>query len=154
MGLWYITDFDLMKRYLLLLLLLFCLMGCSSNKLADSMWYNATVVNNEGTWGTVVTSLYFFQDSVYAFNGVSVDDSVVIPPYLYAVGKYTYSKMSKNTYHVELEGKTNLGEPYKYSGLLNKKDLVMHLSVPGQSTNETYVCDPNVKLPNSKKNKK
>ena len=134
------------KMFFFLLPLLCCLMGCSSNKLANSMWYNATIVNNEGTWGTVVTSMYFFKDSVYVYNGVFVDDSVVIPPYLYAVGKYTYSKMSKYTFHVELEGKTNIGEPYMYCGLLNKKDLVMHLSVPGQSTNETYICDPKVKL--------
>ena len=118
------------------------------------MWYNATLVNNEGTWGTVVTSIYFFQDSVYAFNGVVVDDSIVIPTYLYAVGKYTYKKKTKDTYLIMLDGKTNIGEPYQYSGFWDKKDLVMHLAVPGQSTNETYVCDPNVKLPNSKKNKK
>ena len=144
-----------MKRRLLLLLFpLLCIIGCTSNKLANSMWYNATLVNNNGTWGTVVTSMYFFSDSVYTFNGVAVNDSVVVPPYLYAIGTYSCSKVEKDIYHIEVNGKTKTGEPYKYSGDLNKKDQVMHLSVPGQRTNETYICDPNVKLPTPKTKKK
>ncbi len=142
-----------MKRKLLLFgfpVLLLC--SCAGNKLANSMWYNATMVNNEGTWGTVVTSMWFENDSVYTFNGVAVDDSVVIPPYLYAVGTYSCSKVAKNVYQIELNGKTDTGTPYRYTGLMNNKDLVMRLSVPGKQTNETYICDPDVKLKTYNKN--
>ena len=144
-----------MKKKILLFgfpVLLLC--SCAGNKLANSMWYNATMVNNEGTWGTVVTSMWFGSDSVYTFNGVAVDDSVVVPPYLYAAGTYSCKKVAKNVYQIELNGRTNVGKTYQYSGLMNKKELVMRLSVPGQQTNETFICDPDVKLQISKKRKK
>lgn len=138
------------KTTVILLFPILCLIGCKSNNLSNSMWYNATIVNNDGTWGTVVTSMYFFDDTVYTFNGVVVDDSVVISPYLYAVGKYTCKKTEKNIYNIQMDGKTNTGEPYQYSGQMNMKDLVMRLYFQGQKTNETYICDPNVKLETTK----
>lgn len=143
--------FLMKKKPILLLLPLLLLTGCASNKLTKSMWYNATMVNNDGTWGAVVTSMWFERDSVYAFNGVSVDNNVVIEPYLYAIGKYSCKKTGKNIYHVQIDGKTNIGESYRYNGQLNRKDRVMHLSVPDQRTNESYFYEPKVKLQIPKK---
>ena len=98
--------------------------------------------------------MWFDKDSVYTFNGVAVDGKAIIEPYLYAKGVYSCEKVKKNIYNVRVDGKNNFGDPVQYNGDMNKKNLVMRLSVPGQRTNETYFCEPKVKLKINKKKKK
>ena len=132
------------------------MVGCAGNKMNNSIWHNMTLVNNDGTWGTVVTSIAFYQDSVYAYNGVVVDDSIVIPPYLYAKGVYQCKKTGKNSYDVSVRASTRDSQPYIYSGIMNYGEKTMRLSVPGQKTNETYFLDEDSKKPSEiiVKNKK
>ena len=144
------------NKKILLVPLVFALLSCGGNKLNNTMWYNATMVNNDGTWGTVVTSLAFYKDSVYVFNGVAVDDSIIIPPYLYAKGVYQCKKSEKNMSEVNIQGITGNSQIYSYSGNLNHRNGIMRLSVPGQKTNETYFMDEDSKKPSEiiNKNKK
>lgn len=143
------------KQFLLLVPMVLALFSCGGDKLNNSIWYNATMVNNDGTWGTVMTSLAFYKDSVYAYNGVVVDDSVAIPAYLYAKGVYQCAKSGKNMYEVNIQGVTDNAKPYIYSGKLDNSEKVMRLSLPGQKTNETYFMDEDSKKPSEIfKNKK
>lgn len=143
------------KKVLLFVPVVLALFGCGGDKLNDSIWYNATMVNNDGTWGTVITSLAFYKDSVYVYNGVIVDDSITIPAYLYAKGAYSCVKNKKNTYDVGIQGITDNAQSYVYSGKLNNSEKIMRLSLPGQKTNETYFMDENSEKPSKMfKNKK
>lgn len=143
------------KRFLLLVLVVLALFGCGGDKLNNSIWYNATMVNNDGTWGTVMTSLAFYKDSVYAYNCVVVDDSITIPAYLYAKGVYQCTRSGKNIYDVNLQGITDNSKSYIYCGKLDNIEKVMRLSLPGQKTNETYFMDKDSKRPSELfKNKK
>lgn len=139
-----------MNNKILLLSSVLLLCSCASNKLSNTMWYNSTLVNNNGVWGNVVSSMWFEKDSFYVFNGVAVNDTVAIQPYMYAIGRYAYKKTQKNNYQIELEGKTVDGSIYKLNGHIKKKELVMRLSAPNQTTNETYICDPSIKLKTQK----
>lgn len=135
------------KKYIFLVLIAFTLFGCGGDKLNNSIWYNATMVNNNGTWGTVITSLAFYKDSVYAYNGVVVDDSVTIPAYLYAKGIYQCNKSKRKIFDVNIQGVTNNSNPYIYSGKLDYSKKIMRLSLPGLKNNETYFMDEDSKKP-------
>lgn len=145
-----------MRRILFIVPLVFVILGCAGNKLNNSMWYNATLVNNVGIWGTVVTSMAYYQDSVYVFNSVVVDDSIIIPPYLYAKGVYQCKKKNKTIFDVSVQAATQDFQPYTYFGEMNYDDKIMRLSAPGQKTNETYFMDKDTKKPSEiiNKNKK
>ncbi len=123
------------------------LMSCSSNKLANTMWYNVTIVNNDGTWGQVVTSMGFTVDSVYFFNGVVVDTTVAVPPYLHAKGKYSFAKNKGGKNEVAIDCIVFDGSKLTYRGTYSKKEKLMRLSQPNQKTNETYIWEPKAKMP-------
>lgn len=131
------------------------LWGCSSNKLTNTMWYNITMVNNNGTWGQVVTSIGFSADSVFIYNGVVVDTTVVVSPYLHAKGKYSSAKNKEGKNELALDCIAIDGKNLNYNGTYSKKEKVMRLSQNNQNTNETYIWEPEAKLPksNNKKSK-
>ncbi len=140
-----------MKKYKLLLFtlsissLLFA--GCASNKLNRTVWYNITMMQENGVIGNVGTSLVFNTDStVVVYKGVSIDTTVVISPYIYAYGKYIYSKIDRKNSQVSLSATTKDGSPYVYTGEYNKKDGLMILNKPDSKLKETYFWNPEAKI--------
>ena len=140
-----------MKKYKLLLFTLsissLLLAGCASNKLNRTVWYNITVMQENGVMGNVGTSLVFNTDStVVVYKGVSIDTTVVISPYIYAYGKYIYSKIDRKNSQVSLSATTKDGSPYVYTGEYNKKDGLMILNKPDSKLKETYFWNPEAKI--------
>lgn len=140
-----------MKKYKLLLFTLsissLLLAGCASNKLNRTVWYNITMMQENGVMGNVGTSLVFNTDStVVVYKGVSIDTTVVISPYIYAYGKYIYSKIDRKNSQVSLSATTKDGSPYVYTGEYNKKDGLMILNKPDSKLKETYFWNPEAKI--------
>ena len=60
--------------YIIALLPLLVLTGCASNKLNKTVWYNVTLMQENGVMGNVGTSLIFENDSIVSvYKGVSID---------------------------------------------------------------------------------
>lgn len=140
-----------MKKYKLLLFTLsissLLLAGCASNKLNRTVWYNITMMQENGVMGNVGTSLVFNTDStVVVYKGVSIDTTVVISPYIYAYGKYIYSKIDRKNSQVSLSATTKDGSPYVYTGEYNKKNGLMILNKPDSKLKETYFWNPEAKI--------
>ena len=140
-----------MKKYKLLLFTLsissLLLTGCASNKLNRTVWYNITMMQENGVMGNVGTSLVFNTDStVVVYKGVSIDTTVVISPYIYAYGKYIYSQIDRKNSQVSLSATTKDGSPYVYTGEYNKKDGLMILNKPDSKLKETYFWNPEAKI--------
>lgn len=140
-----------MKKYKLLLFTLsissLLLAGCASNKLNRTVWYNITMMQENGVMGNVGTSLVFNTDStVVVYKGVSIDTTVVISPYIYAYGKYIYSKIDRKNSQVSLSATTKDGSPYVYTGEYNKKEGLMILNKPDSKLKETYFWNPEAKI--------
>lgn len=145
---WDITGNYMMKKKIILLLLpILLFVGCASNKLNRTVWYNVTMMQGNGVMGNVGTSLVFNTDStVVVYKGVSVDTNVVVSPYIYAYGKYQYNKIDKRNTHISLSATTRDGSPYKYTGEYNKKNGLMILNVPNSKMKVTFIWNPDAKL--------
>lgn len=140
-----------MKKYKFLLFTLsissLLLAGCASNKLSRTVWYNVTVMQENGVMGNVGTSLVFNTDStVVVYKGVSIDTTIVISPYIYAYGKYIYNKIDRKNSQVSLSATTKDGSPYVYTGEYNKKEGLMILNKPDSKLKETYFWNPEAKI--------
>ncbi len=135
------------KNTLLLLIPLLLLTSCVSNKLNKTVWYNVTMMQENGVYGNVGTSLVFNTDStVVVYRGVSIDTTVVVPPFVFAYGKYQYENIEGSNMRISLFATQKDGSPYIYSGEYNKKDGLMYLSVPNSKLKETYIWNPNAKV--------
>ena len=147
MSRWGITGNNKMRKIILLFLPLLFLTSCASNKLNRTVWYNVTMMQDNGVMGNVGTSLVFNTDStVVVYKGVSIDTTVVIAPYIYAYGKYQYNKIDKRNMQVSLSATTRDGSSYVYSGEYNKKNGLMILNVPNSKMKETYIWNPEAKI--------
>ena len=140
-----------MKRKTMLLLVpLLLLTGCVSNKLNKTVWYNLTMMQEDGIMGNVGTSLVFNTDStVVVYKGVSIDTNVIVAPFIFAYGTYQYEKINGRDMKISVSAIKKDGSPYVYSGQYNKKEGLMRLNTPNSELKETYIWNPNVK-PNLK----
>jgi uncharacterized lipoprotein YajG len=136
-----------MKKELLLFLSLLFLTGCASSKLSRTVWHNVTMMQGNGVIGDVGTSLVFINDSTIAvYKGVSIDTTVVISPYIFAVGKYQCEDGTNSKIQVSVSATKRDGNPYTYTGEYNKKNGVMLLNIPNSKMKETYIWDSKAKI--------
>lgn len=123
------------------------IIGCSSNKLNKTVWYNVTMMQDKGIMGNVGTTLYFNTDSTFvAYKGVSIDTTVVLPPFVYVCGKYKCEKNGGRNMRVFIKGTTREGAIYQYDGTYNKKTGVMVFDIPKSNMKETYLWNPKAKI--------
>ena len=133
--------------YIIALLPLLVLTGCASNKLNKTVWYNVTLMQENGVMGNVGTSLIFENDSIVSvYKGVSIDTTVILKPTLFAYGKYKYEKVNGRNMNISLNATTRDGSPYTYIGTYNKKSGLMLLNVPDSKMKETYIWNPKAKV--------
>ncbi len=137
-----------MKKIILLLLFpLFLLTSCASNKLNKTVWYNLTMMQENGVMGNVGTSLVFNTDStVVVYKGVSIDTTVIVPPYIFAYGQYQYKKSNNGQMQITVTATKRDGSPYVYNGEYNKKKGIMMLRTPNSKLQETYILNPDAKF--------
>lgn len=137
-----------MKRKIILLLVpLVFLTSCASNKLKRTVWYNVTMMQENGVMGNVGTSLVFNTDStVVVYKGVSIDTTIVLSPYVFAYGTYQYTKGNENNMNVSVSVTKSDGTPYVYTGEYNKKSGVMILRTPNSQLKETFIWNPKAKV--------
>ena len=135
------------SKFMLLLLPLFFFTSCASNKLNQTVWHNLTMMRENGVTGNVGTSLVFDTDSTFfVYKGISIDTSIVVPPYVFAYGKYEYKKIDGKNMKISLSAIKKDGSPYIYTGEYNKKKELMILNVPGSKMKETYIWNPEAKV--------
>lgn len=133
--------------YVMALLPLFVFAGCASNKLNKTVWYNLTLMQENGVMGNVGTSLIFENDStVSVYKGVSIDTTVIVKPYLFAYGQYKCEKVDKHNMSISLVATKRDGSPFSYVGSYNKKNGIMMLNIPESKLKVTYIWNPNVKF--------
>ena len=133
------------KNILFFVPLLF-LMGCASNKLKQTVWYNLTMMQENGVMGNVGTSLIFNTDStVVVYKGVSIDTNVIVAPFIFAYGTYQYEKIDGHDMKISVSAITKDGNPYVYTGQYNKKEGLMRLNKPNSELKETYIWNPDAK---------
>ena len=121
-------------------------LGCASNKLNNTVWYNITMMEENGVVCNVGTSLFFDTDSTVAvYKGVAIDTTTVIPPFVFAHGKYWVGKKAGRDMNVTLTATKRDGMPLTYHGVYNKKNKMMLMSVPDSRLKETYFWNPKAK---------
>ena len=137
-----------MKRKTMLLLVpLVLLTGCASNKLNKTVWYNLTMMQENGVMGNVGTSLVFNTDStVVVYKGVSIDTNVIVAPFIFAYGTYQYEKLNGRNMKISVSATKGDGTPYVYTGQYNKKEGLMRINLPNSELKETYIWDPKAKI--------
>jgi len=111
---------------------LLCLMtSCNAVSTLDkSIWYNTSLVENDGTKAMMVTSLYFLSaDTVDIYNSVRNDSSMIVKPFKYASGTYSVQGKSKKETEIKIETKTIDGRNILYEGAYHKSDA-MYLTSP------------------------
>ena len=136
-----------MKKSMLLLLPLLFLTSCASNKLNKTVWYNLTIMQENGVMGNVGTSLVFNTDStVVVYKGVSIDTTVIVSPYIFAYGQYQYKKLNGGKMQITVTATKRDGSPYVYNGEYNRKKGIMMLCTPNSRLQETYILNPDVKF--------
>lgn len=135
------------KTFILLVVPLLLLTGCASNKLNRTVWYNITMMQENGVMCNVGTSLVFNTDStVVVYKGVSIDSTVIVSPYIFAYGRYQYKKLNGDNMQVSLSATKRDGTSYDYTGEYNKKDGLMILNMPDSKMKETYIWNPEAKV--------
>ena len=126
---------------------MFFMTSCASHKLKNTVWYNVTMMGENGVTGNVGTSLVFETDStLVAYKGVQLDTTVVLKPFVYAYGNYQCKKMKGRKTQVSIAATTKDGTPFEYSGTFNKKKGMMILDIPKSTMKETYLRNPKAKL--------
>ena len=132
---------------MLLLVPLVLLTGCASNKLNKTVWYNLTMMQENGVMGNVGTSLVFNTDNtVVVYKGVSIDTNVIVSPFIFAYGTYHYEKLNGRNMKISVSATKGDGSPYVYTGQYNKKEGLMRLNLPNSELKETYIWDPKAKI--------
>jgi hypothetical protein len=134
------------RKNILFFVPLLLLMGCASNKLNQTVWYNLTMMQENGVMGNVGTSLIFNTDStVVVYKGVSIDTNVIVAPFIFAYGTYQYEKIDGHDMKISVSAITKDGNPYVYTGQYNKKEGLMRLNKPNSELKETYIWNPDAK---------
>lgn len=132
-----------MKKVLILTLPLLFLTSCVSHELNKTVWYNLTMMQENGVMGNVGTSLVFNTDStVVVYKGVSIDTNVVVTPFIFAYGKYQHEKLNGRNMKISISATKGDGTPYIYTGQYNKKKGLMRLNLPNSELKETYIWNP------------
>lgn len=108
-----------------------CLMSsCNTASTLDkTIWYNTSLVEDNGTKAMMVTSLYFLSaDTVDIYNSVRNDSLMIVSPFKYASGTYSVQKNKQET-EIKIEAKTIDGRNILYEGAYHKSDA-MYLTSP------------------------
>ena len=112
------------------------------------------MMQENSVMGNVGTSFVFDTDStIIVYKGVSIDTTVIVPPYIFAYGKYQCEKTSGKNMRISVSATKRDGSPYIYTGEYNKKDGMIVLNTLNSELKETFVRNPDARVKTSKNNK-
>lgn len=116
-----------MKRCLIGLLAAFICCGCSTYKLANTVWYNVTPGELNGEAGNIVTSLYFFEGNQMCTNvSVEQNDKMLVPPTATAFGEYTSKGRLPKGVSLVITETDATGEAKTRCGLITAEGLLLY----------------------------
>ncbi len=139
-----------MKKFAITLVSIICILiicSCSSKRnLEKTVWYNSSLIENNGEEGILVTSLYFYSgDTVDIYSSVLVDSTVIVKPFKYAEGTYSISNETSDETKFVINAKSIDNKPLSYEGAYHK-DKAMYL-ITQDSLIKIYGRAKNIKLP-------
>jgi len=114
-----------MKKNIILFIVAICLSSCSY-KLTNSVWYNVTPTELDGTKCNLITSLYFWDKKTMNFNASIVKDTtLIVPATLTANGQYKAKGNLRKGVQLELDVTNLLNQQEKYVGIIKSKGMIL-----------------------------
>lgn len=117
-----------MKKYLFgVFAMLWLCYSCSpSYKLANTVWYNVTPCELDGTEGNVFTSIYFLDDNQMCINtSVESNNEMIVSPTATSYGEYKYEGNLKKGVSLTITQTDIWGEPYNCRGVITTDGLFL-----------------------------
>lgn len=125
---------------------LMLLSSCAGYKLDKTIWYNPSLIENNGVKGVVTTSLYFLStDTVDIYSSVIVDTALIVKPFKYASGTYSVSGNPKKEAKISITAVTLDKNTIEYNGAFHKAEAMILVSQ--DSIGKVYGKLPKTKLP-------
>ncbi|MDO5497788.1 MAG: hypothetical protein Q4F45_07885 [Alistipes sp.] len=133
-----------MNKYLFGLFAILVCCNCSSNRLANSVWYNVTPGEVNGVEGNIFTTIYFYEDKQMCINtAVEQNKEMLIPPTITSYGTYSYKGNIKKGIDLTITEATNIGNDKIRHGVITTDGLFL---IENDSVARVYTKASNLTL--------